>query len=175
MKDHVGFLRAAAAVADRFPEAYFLLIGRGVTIGDPELAGLIPSDMRDRFCLLGERGDVARLLAAIDALCLSSAWGEAFPNVVGEAMAAGRPCIVTDVGDCAAIVGDTGLVVPPADGLALERALAEMLAMDPPRRRHLGGLARARVEARFSLRAVSDAYAELYEGMAQPIGSGSVW
>jgi glycosyltransferase involved in cell wall biosynthesis len=90
-------------------------------------------------------------MAALDVLTSSSAFGEGFPNVVAEGMACGAPCVVTDVGDSADIVGDTGTVLPPGDPIALADGWAKILAMPSDRRREMGKRARARVEQLFSV------------------------
>jgi len=167
MKDHASFLRAAAAVARRDESVRFLLAGREVAPSHPSLAGLIPPELEHRFVFAGERADPERLIQAMDALATSSAWGEGLPNVVGEAMACGVPCVVTDVGDSAELVGDTGVVVPPADWQALSRGLHSMLAKSSEQRRALGEAARARLRAGYDLESVVDRYADLYADLAR--------
>lgn len=162
MKDHAGFLRAAVAVARHVPRARFLLVGREVGPENPALAGIIPADLMPRFIFSGERRDVSRLMQAMDVLC-SSSWSEAFPNVLGEAMACGVPCVATDVGDSALIVGETGLLVPPSDSAALARALTTMLEKRPEARYDLGRDARQRIAKYYSLDASVERYTPLYE------------
>lgn len=123
MKDHVGFPRAAVVVAHAVPEAHFLLTGREVGPDNPALTGIVPSELLNRFHFLGERDGVPDLMRAMDLFCNSSAWGEAFPNVIGEAMATGLPCIVTDIGDSADIASGTGVVIPARDEEALSSAM----------------------------------------------------
>lgn len=166
MKDHTSFLRAAVKVAREIPSARFVLAGREVSPDNPALAGIVPPELLERFVFTGERGDVQRLMQAMDVLATSSAWGEAFPNVVGEAMACGVPCVVTDVGDSTDIVGESGIVVPPSDHDALARALLEMLRKRPEERQALGQAARQRIEAHYGLESVVDQYADLYTELA---------
>ena len=92
--------------------------------------------------------------------------GEGFPNVIGEAMACGVPCVVTDVGDSARIVGDTGRVVPAREPKALARACLELLELGRDGRRQLGLAARWRIETFYSLQAVAGQYGRLYETLA---------
>lgn len=162
MKDHPAFLRAAAGLVLRYPEAHFLLGGRDVSLENNTLEQLIPAQVRDRFHLLGERGDVSELMSAMDIFCQSS-WSEAFPNVLGEAMATGVPCIATDVGDSAIIIGDMGVVVPPQDEGSLAAGIENLLKMSPEERRMLGAGTRARIEANYTLGSIVEQYAALYE------------
>ena len=104
-------------------------------------------------------------MPGFDLLCLSSRWGEAFPNVVGEAMACGVPCVATDVGDCRHVIGNTGRIVPASDPVALREALGEMLLLDEEARLSLGVKARARIDEHFSLSATVDKYTILYNSI----------
>ena len=156
MKDHAGFL---AALARTPPALHAVLVGRGTE------AVAVPRALAGRVVALGAREDVAALTAGFDIACLASRFGEGFPNVLGEAMACAVPCVTTDVGDAAAIVGAAGIVVPPGDPGALAAALAR-LAADPERRRALGAAARARVLAEYPLPAVAARYAALWRGLA---------
>jgi glycosyltransferase involved in cell wall biosynthesis len=165
MKDHANFLKAAGQIAKRYPDAHFLLAGRDVDPENRALTDLICKlGLAERAHLLGERGDIARLVAALDIFCLSSSHGESFPIIVGEAMSSEVPCVVTDVGDAAWMVSETGHVVPPRDAAALAAACDSLLALGPKGRRALGQAARRRVADLFSLSSVVAKYAELYEG-----------
>lgn len=167
-KDHLTFVRAAAHLRARAPEVRFLLCGDGITWENRQLTGWIDSvGMRSAFRLLGRRQDVPRLTAALDVASSCSSYGEAWPLVVGEAMACGVPCVVTDVGDCALMVGDTGRVVPPKDPETLASAWHELLALSPDARTRLGSAARRRTEEHFSL----DSAVAKYEGLYREIAS----
>ena len=165
-KDHHSFVQAAGEIKARLPEAHFLLCGDGITWENPLLAGWIDAQgLRDHFHLLGRREDIPRLSAALDVACSSSAYGEAFSNVLGEAMASGVSCAVTDVGDSAYIVGDTGKVVAPNDPPALAGAVVELLELPTDRRRELGQAARRRMQQSFDIRAVVNQYEQLYTSL----------
>lgn len=166
-KDHCTFIRAAAQLHADLPEVHFLLCGDDVTCENIELAKwLKTSGIRDRCHLLGRRDDIPRLTAALDIATTSSAYGEGFPNVIGEAMASGVPCVATDVGDSAAIVDDTGRIVPPRDPRALAEAWHALIMLGPEGRARLGLAARRRVEKHFSLPAIVTRYQRLYEELA---------
>lgn len=164
MKDHPAFLRAMAGLAFRYPDTHFLLSGRDVSLEDKSLEQLIPVQVRDRFHLLGERSDVPDLMSAMDVFCQSS-WSEAFPNVLGEAMATGVPCVATDVGDSAMVVGDTGVVVPPRDEGALAAGIESFLMMPLEECRTLGASARLRIESNYTLSEIMEQYSALYENL----------
>ncbi|MGE5537507.1 MAG: glycosyltransferase [Gemmatimonas sp.] len=156
MKNHPGFLRAAAEVAAAVPDARFVLIGR-----DTEMLP-IPGALSGRVEALGERDDVADILTALDLVVLPSRYAEGFPNALGEAMASGVPCVATDVGDSASIVGDTGALVPPGDDRALAAAMTRLLNQPPEARARAGDAARRRVAADFSIDAIARRYENLY-------------
>ena len=116
---------------------------------------------------LGERRDVARLLAASDIFVLSSAFGEGVPNAVLEGMATGLAIVATDVGDTRRVIGDVGIVVPPRDPAALAAALVR-LSKDPALRRKYGAAARLRAETQFSIARASAAFDVLIDSPSAP-------
>ncbi|WP_197039248.1 glycosyltransferase [Guyparkeria halophila] len=162
MKDHVSFLRAVVQVMGKRSDVVCLLAGRNVNLSNPALADLVPPELEDRFRFVGERDDVPDLMRAMDVFCQSS-WSEAFPNVLGEAMALGVPCVATDVGDSGDIVGETGIVVPPSDIHSLTNGLITMLDRTGEQRAALGRAARSRIEANYALPSIVERYKTLYE------------
>ena len=166
-KDHRTFVRAAALLHARVPHVNFVLCGDDITWENPQLTGWIDAaGIRSHCHLLGRRTDVPRLTAALDIASSSSFYGEAWSLAVGEAMACGIPCVVTDIGDSALIVGDTGRVVPPKKPEALADAWHELLAMGRDERVGLGLAARRRMEEHFSFSSVVTKYEELYKELA---------
>ncbi len=163
MKDHAGFLRAAGLAGPKYPKVHFVLAGKGVTPENGELRrGIERQNLEGRVHLLGERGDISALMPGFDFLCQSSLFGEGFSNVVGEGMACGVPCVATDVGDSAYIVGETGRIVSPGDPAALAEAMGEIAAMGEEGRRGLGKAARRRIRDLFNLPAVVAEYERIY-------------
>lgn len=163
MKDHANFLQAAALISEKHAKVHFLLIGRGVDQDNRRLRRSIEKlGLTERTHLLGERDDIPRLAAALDIFSLSSAYGESFPNVIGEAMACEVCCVVTDVGDARWIIGDAGYVVPARDPRALADAWEQMITIGPAGRKAFGRAARSRVIERFTLQSVVARYHALY-------------
>lgn len=166
-KDHRTFVQAAGLLHTRVPEAHFILCGDSITRENPQLTEWIDAArVRSRCHLLGRRIDVPRLSAALDVATSSSSFSEAWPLAVGEAMACGVPCAVTDVGDSSVIVGDTGRVVPPKNPQALADAWHGLLTLGPDERARLGQAARRRVEEHFDLLGAVAKYEKLYEELA---------
>jgi glycosyltransferase involved in cell wall biosynthesis len=164
-KDHHCFVQAAGIVAKIYPHVCFLMVGRGLDSSNEELKTWISqTGYAERFMLLGERADVPVCLAAMDLFCLSSRT-EGFPNVVGEAMAMERSCIVTNVGDAAMLVADTGLVVPREDPLALALGLGEFIAAPSSVRFDLGRRAKGRIYAEFSIDRARDRFESIYNSI----------
>ncbi|HVG20760.1 MAG TPA: glycosyltransferase [Blastocatellia bacterium] len=164
-KDHATFLGAAARLLKSHNQVRFVLVGDGVDASNAQLCETLNQfGIWPNVHLLGHRKDIARLSAAMDIVSLSS-YCEGFPNAVGEAMACGVPCVATDVGDSALLVGDTGLIVPPRDPSALADAWKTLIDMGSERRQMLGTLARQRVVEKFSLDTIASQYATLYTEM----------
>ena len=165
MKDHLNVFSAFARVA---ADARLLLAGKGTDPGNHELAGQIClGGLRpEQVIRLGERRDVDRIIAALDILVLGSAFGEGFPNALGEAMACGVPCVATDVGDNAAIIGGCGGVAPPRDPQALADAMSRLLALSSDQRRALGLRAREIIQKDYALSEMVRRYSEVYARFA---------
>ena len=170
MKGHEVFLRAAARLLEERDDVRFVCVGNG------------PSEFRDRLESLGRdlglggrllwlpgRREIGSVYNGLDLATSASVFGEGFPNVVGEAMACGTLCVVTAVGDSAAVVGDAGIVVPKGDPVALvdgwRRALSWL--MDPARPD-----GRARVEKEFGLERMVDRTEQALASLVESRGRG---
>ncbi len=163
MKDHKTFVRAAEIVAAQLPQARFVLIGRNTDRSDTGLDRMIvDSAAADRFLRLGERRDIAAILPAMDLATLTSAFGEGFPNVLGEAMATAIPCVSSAAGDAAEVIGDTGLIVPVRDPQAMATAWLEMFSQGREGRARLGAMARDRVLDNFAMDKVFTQFIDTY-------------
>jgi glycosyltransferase involved in cell wall biosynthesis len=153
MKDHATFLRAARRVADAGAPVRFVCVGDGdggYRAAHQRLAEQL--GLEGRVLWSAGRNDMPAVYNALDLLCSASAYGEGFSNVIGEAMACGVPCVVTDVGDSAWIVGDTGRVVPPGSPERLGDAILQALED----RSELASRVRPRVVESFSVSRLVD-------------------
>jgi glycosyltransferase involved in cell wall biosynthesis len=165
MKDHPTFLAAAHALAAKRGDVRFVCIGDGPPRYRESLKRRAAElGLTDRLIWAGHRSDMPAVYGAFDVLVSSSAFGEGFPNVVAEAMACGTPCVVTDVGDSAEVVGDLGRVVPPGDAPTLAEAVGAVLDGPPadPDRLH------ARVEREFSVTALVERTERALQALGKP-------
>ena len=164
-KDHLNLLNALGILKNRGKIFKVVLIGKNINSNNNELVGWVNHyQLQDVVILLDERRDVPNLYNIMDVFVLSSET-EGFPNVVAEAMASELPCVVTDVGDAAKIVGDTGVVVPIKNANALADGIEQLLNLDAATLSEYGLKARQLVENNYSLPIMVKKYEKLYESL----------
>lgn len=155
MKDFPTFLEAAAIMARQVPDVRLVLAGTGVDANNAELTETIHRlHLESNVDLLGERHDLPALTASLDLAISSSAFGEGFPNVVGEAMACAVPVVATEIGDTAWVMGETGRRVPARNPESLAAAAIEILTSPPEKREEIGQRGRLHIIKHFSLSSV---------------------
>ncbi len=170
MKNHKGFILAAIELLLINKDMHFLLVGNGVDSNNVELNKLIPIQFRKSFHLLGARDDIPELMKALDILCVSSQWGEAFPNVIGEAMSTEVLCLSTDIGDSQYIIGDAGIVIPSGDQNSLLCALKDSISMSREDKIDLGIGARQRIINLYSIELMTNKFIDLYNQLVNNKG-----
>jgi glycosyltransferase involved in cell wall biosynthesis len=163
MKDHENFLHAAALVQKHNTSVSFVLAGKNVDAQNEDLKRKITELNIQHIQLLGERNDINKILSATDVLVVSSAYGEAFPMIILEAMSCATLCVSTDIGDAAEIIGDAGKIIPAKNPSELAEAVASIIALDEPQRKKMQENARQKILANYSLQHIADAYEKLYE------------
>ena len=166
-KDHKNLINALGTLRQSSFDFCFVLIGKNLLETNQELVAWIDAqDLRENIILLGQRSDIPQVMNALDVHVLSSSYGEAFPNVLAEAMACGTPCVTTDVGDAALIVGDTGWVVEPKNAEALATALLDSLILlhDEPAWMIRKQQARERIVNNFCLEKMINDYHTVWNG-----------
>jgi glycosyltransferase involved in cell wall biosynthesis len=166
-KDHATLLAALRLIVEGRPGIRLLLVGDRMERSNASLVSLVRKSALDAHVILaGPRDDIPAVMNALD-LHVTASLGEAFPNAVAEAMACGTPCVVTDVGDAAHIVGNTGWVTRSRDPGALAAAIQEALR-ELERERDVRSVAcRARIVDNFSLTRMTTAYATLWREFAR--------
>ena len=165
IKDHANLITAISLLkAEKLPYWSCLLVGPDMDWTNDRLSELLDKHgVRDRVILIGPRHDIPAIMNALDLHVLSSV-AEAFPNVVAEAMACSTPVVVTDVGDTALIVGETGWVVPPSNSRALADALKESMLSIEDQETWLQRRAasRTRIVEDFSLERMLGSYSRIW-------------
>lgn len=173
-KDHQNLIESLGLLRNAGRRFHCLLAGQGIAASNSELVGMLSDQgLTQAVSLLGRREDVPEVMNALD-LCILSSRGEAFPNVLAEAMACGVPCVTTDAGDAAAIVGDTGWVVPRQDPSALAHAIVQALlerGANPQAWAYRKQRCRERVQREYEVGRMARAYRALWSGRG--VGSGS--
>lgn len=164
-KDYANFINAARIVSAQRQNIVFTACGDGVEPGNPQMAQLLRCyGQNARLRLLGRQTDMPGFWSALD-IAVSTSVGEGFSNSIGEAMSCARPCIVTDVGDSASLIGDAGKVIPPGQPQALIDAILSMADMPDEMRLELGRRGRERIQTCFSMHAATEGFLNLWKGM----------
>jgi len=170
-KDDATLFAAFGRIAAAEPRAHLVLPGSGMTAENAGLARLAKATgAKGRVHFLGERGDLPEIMAGFDLALSSSAFGEAFSNAIGEAMAAGVPAVSTDVGEAGEIIGETARIAPIGDAAALAEAALKVLSIPQPERLALGARDRERIAGDFSIEKIASLYLELWRGTARRQG-----
>ena len=167
LKDHLNLIAALGLLKQRGEKFLCALVGSKMTEANSELVAWIDEhNVRDRILLLGQSREIPSVMNALDVHVLSSA-SEAFPNVLCEAMACSTPCVTTNVGDAAMIVGDTGWVVPPSDPIALADGIqAALNAIHGSAWTEMKRRAHQRIEQNFRLERMCKAYNQIWSSQA---------
>lgn len=165
-KDHDNLIKALALLRSQGLEFRCVLVGRGMDAANQEVTSkLLLNGLQEHVHLLGQRSDIPAVMSALDLHVLSSS-AEAFPNVIAEAMACETPCVTTDVGDAALMVGDTGWVVPPGNPQALAAGIQDAVSAMAQAEAWLlrQAAARAHVSNSFGLDRMLASYRDAWEG-----------
>lgn len=175
-KDFKSFIKAAKMVCENHQDVHFCMCGLNVDKDNQTLMRWISeAGLQSRVHPLGRRGDIQQVIAAYDIFLSSSSCGEAFGNVIGEAMSCSVPCVVTDVGDSSIIVADTGRVTPPNQPEQLAAAVDNLLCLSTEELAEEGERSRQRVIDEYSLQAVTTAYSDFYQQLAATTSPSSAY
>ena len=152
-KDHLNLLNALSIIRLKKINFFCVLVGYNIDRNNSELISKIKNlKLSKHIKLLGQTNNILQVMNGLDIHVLSSSYGEGFPNVIAESMACGTPSIVTNVGDAAHIVGNTGWVVPPKNSLKLANAIENALCeMGTNRWNNRCNKARSRIMNKFSI------------------------
>ena len=165
LKDHRTFFESISRLVGKYTNIRFLLAGPGIDWNNAELIEQINSaHLKAHVVLLGPRSDIHNVMPGLDCL-VSTSISEGFPNVLGEAMSCGVPCVATDAGDSRCIVGDTGWIVPVADADAVASAIGELLEASTDERESRSRRCRNRITTTFEVGRVIERYADLYKDL----------
>ena len=163
LKDFENFISALGIFIAQCNCIKIVMCGRNVNCANENIMHLIKNkDLGDHIILLGERNDIDVIMNGIDFFVLSSK-SEAFPMVLGEAMACGTPCITTDVGDAKDIIGETGVCVPKKDPMLLAQGILAAIHWESKLYEEKSYMARKRIVEYYSLDKVVNRYFDVYD------------
>ena len=173
MKDHRTFLQAAGEMSKNHPDVRFLCVGYGPSEYEQSLKQLAKDlNLDDKVIWVGQRRDLLSLYSAMDIASLTSAYGEGFPNTIGEAMSCEVPCLGTDVGDTAKVIGDTCIVTPIGDVNAIVNGWLAILSETTDEQSVRRKRCRQRIVNNFSLESMIESHTRLYDQLCEGVDKG---
>ena len=161
-KNHLGFITCIHKLSKIYNDLSFIFVGDLLDCQNLELVNLINKYNLKNIFLLGKRDDIPFIMSSLDIFVSPSIYGEAFPNVIGEAMSCGIPCVVTDVGDSSLIVGNCGYTVPPNNSQNLVDAVSILLNLNKEDHTRLSIESRNKITGEYEIVNISKKYAGLY-------------
>lgn len=172
MKNHEGFLRMARDIADQVPNVRFVFVGTGCDNNNGKLLGWAnETGLSSRCVFAGELSQLERVYPGFDILCLPSTRGEGFPNVLGEGLLCGLPCIAFDVGECSNVVVNHGAVVPLGQEKLFIEACCHYLALTNEARAVFAATARQSIVERYSIASIARQFESEYLHCSKSIGA----
>jgi glycosyltransferase involved in cell wall biosynthesis len=164
-KDYPTLLKAIKIVTEKHPNVLFLFCGKGLDRNNKELQEQISNlKIENKIILLGIQSNIENLMAGGD-FFISSSNSESFPNVIAESMSVGTPCIATEVGDTANIIGSAGIIVPHSNSKKTAEAIINFLKLNNKQLELLGQKAKERIRDNYSLNSCINQYEQLYSSI----------
>lgn len=161
-KDHVNLLKAFKGYIENDETAMLILVGDGMDQDNQMLRSLLAYyELENRVILAGQFDDISPVMSGLDVHVLPSAFGEAFPNVLCEAIACGTICVATNVGDAPHIIEDTRLVCEPRDHDQLKDVIANAFTLKTVEYRMKS---RERIVKKYSIQVMVDSYSDVWFG-----------
>ena len=162
MKNHLGLIKAFKTVKNECKHSLKLVLGGdNINSDNREIKSLIDKLGLSNDCILLGRVESVNVLPAFDIYISASLWGEGFPNVLGEAMACGVPCVSTDIGDSRRVIGNTGIVIGHSDN-DIADGIIRMLSMPKEEFYKLKTSAQEKVIKNYAIETISRQYEQLY-------------
>lgn len=162
-KNHSMFIKAASKVIKTMPNVFFILCGKNINYSNKGLMKLLKyKKVKKNFLLLDIQSDMRKIYSSANLTCLTSSYGEAFPNIIAESMACEVPCFSTPVGDAPFIIGDSKYIVDFDDYKKLSELIIEFLSKSENERSKIGNLFREKIKKNYDIDKLINNYEKIY-------------